>query len=113
MSKPLQILVLDEHEDVKAYFGSAFPKIPIEVLTVSAPNDLLTRATSHAPILIFIDGDTPEKAAIVQTLKAQSTTMDIPIVVMSSGNSTDALIDLWFALSPPDFASSALLLMGS
>ena len=56
MSDTHKVLVLDDSEDIKGYFKKQFPKKKVEVLNVSAPEDVLQKATSEKPVLIFIDG---------------------------------------------------------
>ena len=53
--------------------------------------------------MIFVDGDEAGLANSVSALKADPTTANIPIVLLTTGSSTDILVDLWFSYSPPDF----------
>ena len=105
MGAPVNILVLDETEDVRGYLSSAFPKIDFKVLKLSTAEETVAHATKDSPAIVFINGDDPFFSSTVAQLKSDGATKDVPVVLLTSGESTDLLVDQWFAACPPDFTA--------
>ena len=103
MSNPLRVLVLDQHEDVRGYLANTLSEQQFDVLNVSTTEDLLSHAAQRTPFAIFIDGDDADLARSVTALKSNPNTANVPTILITSGASTDILIDLWFSHAPPDF----------
>ena len=100
MTAPVKLLLLDDVLDLQGFLATSFPESNTAIIRASTPEDALAQASKERPAIAFIDGDDPDRAEAVQPLKAAVPSMKI--VVLSSGDNTDPLVDLWFSYCPPD-----------
>ena len=104
MTAAIKVLVLDDSANIQAFLKSSFPKAKTEIVRASTPEDAIAQAAKENPALAFIDGDDPERAEALKALKTSSPSMKI--VVLSGGENTDSLIDLWFSHTAPDVTAA-------
>ena len=103
MSQPLNVLVLDSQEDVRSYLSTRFSEQSFKVQTVTTAEDAYEQACKNTPWLIIVNGDDAEHANAISTIKTEGALRGIPVVMITSGNMSEAIIDQWFSNTPPDF----------
>ena len=103
MSQPLNVLVLDSQEDVRSYLSTRFSEQSFKVQTVTTAEDAYEQACKNTPWLIIVNGDDAEHANAISTIKTEGALRGIRVVMITSGNMSEAIIDQWFSNTPPDF----------
>lgn len=88
--RPANILCIDDQEDVLKLLASIFEPAGYSVMTASSGMEGVSKALQHRPDFIILDLMMPEMDGfdVVQALKANNTTADIPIIILTAKDLT-------------------------
>jgi DNA-binding response OmpR family regulator len=88
MSKPIQVLVIEEDEHLCESIRSNLERDGFKVCTVENGSSCIEEACKYKPRLIFL-GTTKESGQLVTTLKANFDTRDIPVIILTEADSIE------------------------
>ena len=83
---PRRVLLIDDDEDLISIFSSALTKESFIVVSSITGQDGLQKAKSEKPDIILLDQVLPDISGneILKTLKEDSETKDIPVILLSN-----------------------------
>jgi diguanylate cyclase (GGDEF)-like protein len=89
-----RVLIIDDTRNIHALIKARLAGEPVELHSAFVANDGLNLAGTLLPDLVLLDIDMPEIDGfeICRRLKAQPSTMNIPVVFLTGAGSTDAKI---------------------
>ena len=82
----MKVLLIDDDEDLISIFSSALTKESFIVVSSITGQDGLQKAKSEKPDIILLDQVLPDISGneILKTLKEDSETKDIPVILLSN-----------------------------
>ena len=90
-----KILVVDDQPSISMLMKAELEEDGFEVVTASDGNDGIKKAQEESPDLILLDVMMPGKDGFetLEDLKAQETTKQIPVIMLSAKGDTSALFE--------------------
>lgn len=100
----MKILLIDDEEAILDVFKQALEQAQIEVLTSLTGNDGMQKTRTEHPDLIFLDQVLPDMNGneVLQQLKADPDTKNIPIAMLSNFNQ-DTLVENAMKMGAADY----------